>query len=199
MNGMLELLKCVDAPDANLMTSIQNGSVKLIPLTQGKVAIVDAEDYEWLNQWKWYAYKSGYTSYARRNIRVGKKKQTSISMHRFILHLSKGDAGIGDHKDRNGLHNWKDNLRIVTPNLNVVNGRRLSNNTSGFRGVVWSKKKRKWEAGIRSDYKLKFLGYFSDKTQAARAYDREAVRIWGNHAVLNFPEGVETDESSFCS
>ena len=82
-----------------------------IPLTQGKYAIVDPEDFERLNKYKWYAVKDSRTFYAYRNKRVG-KKYISLGMHREILdppgHL------VVDHINHNGLDNRKANLRLAT-------------------------------------------------------------------------------------
>ena len=82
-----------------------------IPLTQGKYAIVDPEDFERLNKYKWYAVKDSRTFYSYRNKRVG-KKYISLGMHREILdppgHL------VVDHINHNGLDNRKANLRLAT-------------------------------------------------------------------------------------
>jgi len=79
MNGVREYRRLESVQNANLHIGIKG--VKAIPLTQGMFAIVDEEDYNRLNHFKWYAYKSGNTYYARRNIRTGTKKQTVIQMH----------------------------------------------------------------------------------------------------------------------
>ena len=61
-----------------------------ISLTQGKVALVDDEDYEFLNQWKWRHDGNGNrkTGYAMRSLPRTLGKQTNISMHRFLLKAS---------------------------------------------------------------------------------------------------------------
>ena len=59
MSGLQESLKSMYAHDAIVLAGIESGSVQGIPLTQGKIAIVDAEDYEWLAKHKWYAHKWG--------------------------------------------------------------------------------------------------------------------------------------------
>src|SRR5208337_4201723 len=98
-----------------------------IPLTQGKVTIVDAADYEWLSQWHWSSKKdSTGNHYAVRS---------KISMHRAILGLGLGDPRKVDHLDGNGLHNWRSNLRLATNSQNQMNRRKAVNNTWGFIGV----------------------------------------------------------------
>lgn len=85
--------------------------MKEIPLTQGKVALVDDEDCERLNQFKWYALKRPNTWYAVRNVWV-ENKRTAISMHREIMDASRGQEI--DHKNGDGLYNLKVNLRFCT-------------------------------------------------------------------------------------
>jgi len=99
---------------------------KLIELT-GKFAvepyrfaIVDDERYEHLNQWRWHVKPGRRTAYAWRGGSIeGKKVQ--IKMHRYILGLFNGDKGQVDHRDRNGLNNQRDNLRIATRRENRAN------------------------------------------------------------------------------
>ena len=115
--------------------------MKEIILSQGRVALVDDDDYGWLNSRKWQAvYKKGdNTFYATRGEIVSGGHHTTLLMHREILGLKTGDKRLGDHRNRNGLDNQRLNLRIVNNSLNSYNKKSLSNNTSGFRGVCWSR------------------------------------------------------------
>jgi hypothetical protein len=185
MSGIQESQKSTSAPSATAPTG--TGIVKEIPLTQGKVAIVDAKNYEWLSKCKWYAIKHRDTFYAATAIRLN-NKHTNISMHRRILGLTRGDGGIIDHKDRNGLHNWEDNLRIVGGSLNQYNRKVMVNNKSGYRGVCWHKHNKKWRASIGINGVVVELGCFPLIASAAIAYDRAAVELYGADAILNFPE-----------
>jgi hypothetical protein len=160
--------------------------MKEIKLTQGKVAIVDDEDYEWLSQWKWYANKRGYTYYALRCPWVDRKPDPRF-MHREILGLKKGDGKIVDHLDRDGLHNWKNNLRIVTPSISILNRKKNKNNTSGYRGVSWNKNAQKWIVNIGINDNNIYCGLYSDIIAAAHIYDIAALKYFGEHAILNFP------------
>jgi hypothetical protein len=108
-------------------------------------------------------------------------------MHREILGLTKGDGKIGDHKDRNGLHNWKDNLRIVTPSISICNRKENKNNTSGYRGVSWNKNAKKWIVNIGLKNGNKYCGLYSDLIIAAQVYDTEAIKYFKENAILNFP------------
>ncbi len=156
-----------------------------IELTQGKYALIDDEDFDYFNNWKWYASKSKRTFYAKRNVYTN-KKGTTIKMHREILGLTKEDKIQVDHKDGNGLNNQKSNLRIVTQNENQHNSRKRKDNTSGYKGVSWDKRNKKWVTQIYFQDKQNFLGYFNDKIEAAKAYDKKAIELFGEFAKTNF-------------
>lgn len=189
MNGIQECLKLEFVPSVNLPTGIENGKVREISLTQGKVALVDEKDYDRLSKHKWYAAKSTYTFYAQREVRINGTRLT-ISMHREILGLIHGDGRIPDHRNRDGLDNRKENLRIVTYSVSVYNRNMLRSNTSGFRGVnwCWYHQINKWRARIQVGRKMIHGGYYLDPIDAALAYDNMAIKYFGNDAILNFPE-----------
>ncbi len=155
-----------------------------IPLTQGKVALVDDGDYEWLMQWKWFAEKRVtrrgiVTWYARTN-----KTNGHHYMHRLILSLL-GSALEGDHGDGNGLNNQRFNLRGATKTQNCQNQQLKRNNTSGFKGVCFNKSYGKWRARITVNKQDIELGFFSDKATAAIAYNNAATQHFGEFAQLN--------------
>lgn len=131
---------------------------KEIPLTQGKVALVDDEDYERLNQFKWFASKNGKTYYAIR--------KSKILMHRTIITPPSGFEI--DHINGNGLDNRRENLRIVSHRENCQN--KHIEKTSKFPGVTWNKQHKKWHAHVRILGKNRYLGSFDDEVEAAKAY-----------------------------
>ena len=157
--------------------------MKRIKLTQGKFALVSDEDYEYLNQWKWFAHKGYTTFYAIRHSLTINKKRTLIYMHRVIAER----MGIKnpDHIDRNGLNNQRNNLRDSTRSQNNANRGLNKNNTSGYKGVCWNKQKQKWHARIRVNYKYVQLGLFDNIKDAARAYNKAALKYFGEFAWLN--------------
>lgn len=170
------------------MTDLPN--TRLIPLTQGQFAIVDADDYEWLMQWKWCADKkmrpSGEvrTYYAIRFNRDKKTgKDTNILMHRLINNAPSKEHT--DHINGNGLDNRKCNLRSVGVSQNQWNQQIRANKSSKFKGVSWNKGKKKWCAQIKCNGARYFLGLFDSEVNAAMAYDKKALALFGDYAHLN--------------
>jgi len=159
--------------------------MKKIPLTQGKVALVDDEDYSYLNQYKWCAYKGGRHYYASTNIRVSNSKWRFAAMHRMVLHAP-DDVGV-DHINGDGLDNRKLNLRLCTHMENCRNGRLRSNNKTGFKGVSIVRKGygKPYRTQIRLNNKVVHLGYYLNPKEAARAYDLAATKHHGKFALTN--------------
>lgn len=153
-----------------------------IQLTQNRAALVDDEDFEWLNNWKWYAHKDGNTFYAARAGGRVNGSMTTITMHSVIV--GKPPKGlVSDHRDGNGLHNFKKNLRFVTTRQNAQNRKnRVKPKTSQYVGVFWRKDCKKWAAKIRMDSKNKHLGLFASEFQAFKAY-RQAVESLGESII----------------
>jgi hypothetical protein len=162
--------------------------MKEIKLSQGKVALVDDEDFEFLNQFKWYAKKANRTFYALRNsFYVENKKRHTIQMHRVILGLK--DLNIKcDHIDHNGLNNQKNNLRHSTNAENCKNQKPKEGYSSIYKGVCWCNKRKKWRANIRINDRQKHIGYFKDEIECAKAYDNMAKIHYKEFAYLNFPD-----------
>lgn len=154
---------------------------KEIPLTQGKVAIVDASDYDWLMQFKWHAQKKSDKWYAGR----AQGRNISFLMHREILDAPQG--WLVDHKDGNGLNNTRNNIRLCTYAQNNFNTASYKGG-SLYKGV--HRFKRGWRAQIRKGGKQYSLGVYSTEEAAARAYDAAAKKMHGEFAYLNFPEDV---------
>lgn len=153
---------------------------RLIPLTQGQFATVDAADFEWLSQWKWFAHwNSGTQSfYAHRNEKVGTKQRT-VPMHRAILGLEFGDPRQGDHRESgNTLDNRRANLRIATKSQNAKNRRTNRNNTSKLKGVM-SHGNGRYEARISVNGEFIRLGSYSSPEEAHAAYREAAQKYHG--------------------
>jgi hypothetical protein len=151
--------------------------MKLIPLTQGKFAIVDDEDFEMLSKFKWSATLYGKTFYA---MRTAHRMKMNIFLHQMII--TAPDGMEIDHINRNGLDNRRRNLRICTRSQNLANQGLHSNNTSGLKGVSWCRQTRKWKAQISINHKHKNLGRFEDPEEAHAAYIKAAKKYFGEFA-----------------
>ena len=159
--------------------------MKQIQLTQNMVALVDDEDYALLNKYKWHVSKYSNIFYAARTIKNPDGKQTTILMHREILGLKKGDKKEADHINHSGLDNRRCNLRICSHSENLCNKTPKKDGSSPYNGVSWNTHRKKWQANIRIDGKLKFLGRFSKPEQAALTYDLAAITSFGQFANTN--------------
>ena len=154
--------------------------MKEILLTQGKVALVDDEDFEKLNRYKWYAMQTKQNWYSVRNIRIN-NKQTLVCMHREII-----NAPINkqvDHINGNGLDNQKKNLRLCTHQQTQHNKRNPNkNNKLGIKGVRWCERDKKFQAQIEINGKEIRLGYFKNVSDADSAYRKAEKKYFGEFA-----------------
>lgn len=154
--------------------------MKLITLSGikglGKFAQVDDEDFERINQFKWYVELRGKVFYAR--TQIGNSK---IYMHRFVC-----NASINlfiDHKNRNGLDNQKLNLRESNKSQNAANSVKGKFAKSKYKGVF--KNKWGWVAQVSKNYKTIHLGSFKTEEAAAIEYNRRVGEFHGEFAILN--------------
>ena len=152
--------------------------MKKIPLSNGLCAIVDDDDFEWLSKFKWHAWKKpgGTTYYARRSVPSG-----VVYMHREVCEC--GSGYMVDHKNRNGLDNRRFNLRPATPQQNAVNSGLRSDNKSGFKGVSYAVRHKKWLAktSAKEDGKTiyYYIGLFDSPEEAHAAYLAKKAQIHG--------------------
>lgn len=152
--------------------------MKKIKLTKGYFAIVDDQDFDQLNQYKWQVNFG--SSCPRAQGLVNKKR---ILMHRLILNPP-SNLGI-DHINRNSLDNRRCNLRLATQTQN--NGNMISKkHSSRFKGVSWVRRDKKWEARGKQHNKTIHLGLYNSEEEAAKTYDAWAKQYFGEFARLNF-------------
>jgi len=161
--------------------------------------IIDTEDWDKVKVHRWYigaGNKERYP-YAKasiphpdagwyKNPSGGRqRRRTTLPLHHAIL--GKPPKGnVIDHYNHNGLDNRKDNLRTVTHQQNTLNRRSSRNTSSKYKGVCWSKGENKWRAHIRFNKKSIHLGYFTCEKEAALAYNKKALELWGDkHTHLN--------------
>jgi hypothetical protein len=159
-----------------------------IPLTRGKFAIVDPEDYPRLARHKWHLAKSPTGSYAVRwQCCPAKKTRKRIWMHRQVIYIPR--SLLSDHVNCNSLDNRKENLRPATVSQNLCNRpKRKSKTRSKYKGLEWDRTQRKWKARIQINNRKIYLGSFNSEIDAACAYDRAAKKYHREFANLNFPQ-----------
>jgi hypothetical protein len=154
-----------------------------IRLTKGKVAIVDDCDAH-LARFSWRAQRDRNRWYA---LRTGPRPdRKTIYLHREVLGVTDPAIEV-DHESGDGLDCRRGNLRRATNAQNQANRPLSRCNTSGFKGVSWRARSRRWRAQIG---RRKHLGCFATLEEAARAYDAAALERYGAFARLNFPSAA---------
>lgn len=152
---------------------------KQIQLSQGKYAIVDDEDFEYLNSLgKWSTANMYNLSYA-----IKKHDGRNTLMHRLIIGAKKGE--IVDHINGDGLDNRKCNLRICLHKENLRNRSAQKNSKSGVKGVCKPKGRNKWRVQIKINGKIKNIGNFYELNDAIKCYNSAATKHYGEFAKLN--------------
>lgn len=147
-----------------------------IGLTNGGVALVDDEDFEFLSRFSWYKNSNGYAA------------SHGLLMHRLVMGVSDPSIWV-DHRNQERLDNRKSNIRKVTSSENQMNSNRRIDNTTGFKGV--GKRYGRFYARIQTKEKRIFLGNFGTAEEAAKAYDNAARKYFGEYARVNFPKDDE--------
>lgn len=162
--------------------------VRRIWLNNGMCAVVDEDDWYRLQEYKnlWQAQQNqGGVWYATRKVTDPQSgERFKQYLHRVVMNAPPGV--LVDHIDGDGLNCRKINLRCTTTHHNTHNYAHPTGNP--FRGIT--RRRGKWIAQITENRRKVFIGSYTLPQDAARAYDREARRIYGEHARLNFPEKV---------
>jgi hypothetical protein len=133
-----------------------------IKLTRGKVAVVDRDDYKRLSKYRWHYMAIGYAA-----TDIDYKK---IYMHRMIMDTPKNMDT--DHINSDKLDNRKVNLRVCSHAKNMQNTKKRCDNKSGYKGVTWFARDKKWRARIVLNGIYKHLGYFDTPQEASAVYQK---------------------------
>ncbi len=157
-----------------------------IDLGQGEFTIVDPDVYYRLGHYKWYLKGNKRKFYAVRSTKIGPGETKMLSLHREIMNEPKGL--MVDHKNNDSLDNRTDNLRVATRSQNCQNVSKRKNTSSRFIGVCFHKSHKKWTAYINFEGKRTFLGYFDNEIDAAKSYDKAALKYYGEFAKVNLPD-----------
>ena len=195
----------------NKFTHNEDGTTHIFIETKNKkfpgkwTVIIDTEDWDKVKDYSWalinngagtdrypYVYTSilhpdggwRYRNYNGIRKRAGRKR-TTLCLHHLIM--GKPQKGmVIDHVNHNGFDNRKENLREITRAQNMRNMRSQKNSSSKYKGVGWCKSREKWISRIKHNRKTINLGYFSSEEDAALAYNKKAIELWGEeHVLLN--------------
>lgn len=138
-------------------------------------ALIDLGDIEKVGKHRWYASTKGYV-----------KSQDNLRLHRLVMDAP--DGYLVDHVNRIPLDNRKSNLRLCTPAENSRNVGVSQSNSTGFKGVYFEKLNNKYRARIKYNGKRVSLGCYENAVDAAIAYDKKAIELFGDFAYTNFPK-----------
>ena len=130
--------------------------------------------------------KPGKDNYGYHKISLCKDgKGQTATVHRLVastFYFSEDYKGCAiDHIDQNKTNNNLLNLRFCSTSENKRNTGITVTNTSGYKGVHWNIKAKKWKVGIRTNEGRKHLGYFTDKEEAYEAYKEASKKYHGEY------------------
>lgn len=148
--------------------------------------LYDAEDAGKIEPHTWTLHKAHGTYYATR--RTPRPNRKTILMHREVTDCPKGM--MVDHINRNGLDNRRENLRVCTMSENMMNRSKTKQNSTGYKGVykTGDSKLNPYSSKICKNKKVYCLGHYRTPEEAAKAYDKKAIELFGEFAYLNFPK-----------
>lgn len=136
--------------------------------------LVSKDKIDKVNNIRWYLYQN------KSGIIYG-KHEGSKSKFRFTVHELILGQKYADHINGNGLDNRNENLRPATKQQNAWNSRKVENCGSKYKGV-YKVRDDKWTVQVNG----KHVGIFKTELEAAKAYDKKALEIYGEFARLNF-------------
>jgi hypothetical protein len=167
-----------------------------VTLADGNLVMVDEADWPMLEKYTWVTRRGSRnkTLYVATRSADQPRRRYRL-MHRLIMGAQRGQ--LVDHRDGNGLNNRRSNLRFATPQESACNQPKpRKDNSTGFRGVR-PRKCGTWQAEIRVNKHLRYLGTFPSAIEAAKAYNYAAIALHGEFASLNkIPQTEESCNSN---
>jgi len=164
--------------------------MKILKLNQGKEVLIDDEDFDRVNLYRWSVQKRKNGFRAMRKPKPGEDQ--NIYLHRYILNVPRG-LEI-DHINHNQLDNRRSNLRIVSHRQNLQSRRGNLKKSIKFKGVSFNRRYlRPFISQITFENRNVYLGCYQNAIEAAKAYDSKAREFFGEFAYLNFPSEVNSN------
>lgn len=153
-------------------------------LKHGKFNVLyDDDDHELICKHTWTLnFKSQNQKYVYTTFRTNGIVQ-QLKMHHLICPIS--NNLVVDHIDGNGLNNRRDNLRLATQRQNICNKSIQRNNTTGYKGVHFHKKAKKYTVSFKINGRSLYGGIFVNIIEAAKRYNELAIKYYGEFAKLN--------------
>jgi hypothetical protein len=149
-----------------------------------KEVLIDSEDYDKIKNKRWCV---SYDSKAK-EFYVKDTNNIYGFLHRFILNAKKGMEV--DHINHNTLDERKENLRQCNRFENARNSKISRCNTSGYKGVCYNNKRKKWASYIYYCRKRLHIGYYETQKEAALHYNHYAQMLHGEFSCLNKLEAI---------
>lgn len=149
---------------------------------QGETFIVyyDIQDHQKVIERSWYIKKQRKNRYV-----ASTNGKETIRMHRHFLGITDNETVV-THKDGNGLNNYRGNIEVCSLSLSRKRKKVLEGSSSKYLGVSYSKSRKKFISQIKVEGKSIYLGDYINEIDAAKAYDKAAIKYFGNLANPNF-------------
>jgi hypothetical protein len=144
---------------------------------------IDTDDLNKIKKFNWVIHPKDKKFYISTKMKI-KGKQKNIQLHRFIMNIYNPNIFV-DHKNGNTFDVRKSNLRFCNQYQNRHNSKIRKDNSSGYKGVYWHKNNNKWCCRIGCNNRKIFLGYFDNKIDAAKTYNKAALKYHGEFARIN--------------
>jgi hypothetical protein len=171
--------------------------MRTIPLPDNEVLdeLLDYDPNTGVFKWKKFRGNTAKAGSIVSNLTDGGYKMICVNARHYMAHriaykmfYKRDPNGILDHIDGDTTNNKIANLRVASAKQNQGNSKMPRHNTSGLKGVTWSKKSNKWAAQIKQGNKKIWLGVYDDKNDAHQAYMKAAAEYFGEFA--NSGEGL---------
>ena len=153
--------------------------------SKGEEFYFDLEDYDKIKNYRWYINCDGYV------VTTINETHSKIKMHRIVMNVLDSPKILVDHIYHNRNDNRKSQLRLVNNQQNQCNTVVAKDNTSGYKGVYWHKKRNKWEALISYNNKQIYLGLYDDIEDAIRVRQQAEIKYFGEYRYKENPNPIQ--------